>query len=306
MILFLVFALPLFAAGSPAGWVIGWGYNNVGRATGFTNGLYTNGLVTVKGEALTDIVAVSAGMSHSLALRKNGTVVGWGGNKYGETTIPAGLSNVVSVSAANISMALKKDGTVVSWGAYDPTSIPPSLSNVVAIADGGVCGLALNGDGRVIGWGQIFVPENWTNIIAIACASDRYGDNLALTSNGTVLARGPYANASLGLSNIVAISTGGTQCLALSRDGSVVEWSTRNNKPTAVGGLSNIVAIAATGTSGGLALKNDGTVIFSGFSPNHSMDVPEGLSNVVAIACGGGFCLAITTNKAVADKFRHK
>jgi len=34
------------------------------------------------------------------------------------------------------------------------------------------------------------------------------------------------------------------------------------------------------------------------------MDVPAGLSNVVAIASGGGVCLAITTNRAVAEKFR--
>jgi alpha-tubulin suppressor-like RCC1 family protein len=303
-ILFLFFALPLFGAGAPPGWVIGWGYNHAGQATGVTNGLYTNGLVTVKGEALTDVVAVSAGMSHSLALRKDGSVVGWGGNRYGASTVPAGLSNVVAVSAIGYSMALKNDGAVVSWGANDPTILPTGLSNVVAIADGGGYGLALKGDGKVTGWGQIFVPENWTNIIAIDCAKVRYGDNLALTSNGTVLARGPYANSSLGLSNIVAISTGGTQCLALNRDGSVVEWSTSDNKPKAVAGLSNIVAIAATGSSGGLALKNDGTIIFSGFSPYHSMDVPAGLSNVVAIASGGGVCLAITTNRAVAEKFR--
>ena len=36
----------------------------------------------------------------------------------------------------------------------------------------------------------------------------------------------------------------------------------------------------------------------------HFLTVPEGLSNVVAIAAGAeDFCLAITTNKAVADRF---
>ena len=93
--------------------------------------------------------------------------------------------------------------------------------------------------------------------------------------------------------------------MALNRDGTVVEWSTRDNKPKAVAGLSNIVAIAATGgESSGTALRNDGTVVIWGFNPYHWMDVPAGLSNVVAIAGGGGFCLAITTNRAVAEKFR--
>ena len=36
----------------------------------------------------------------------------------------------------------------------------------------------------------------------------------------------------------------------------------------------------------------------------YPVTVPEGLSNVVAIAAGAeDFCLAITTNKAVADRF---
>ena len=50
----------------------------------------------------------------------------------------------------------------------------------------------------------------------------------------------------------------------------------------------------------------DGTVVYWGYSPYHRLDVPEGLSNVVAIAAGHGYCLAITTNRAVAEKFMKK
>lgn len=38
--------------------------------------------VQVKG--LTDVISVSAGDTHSLALRKDGTVWAWGGNEQGE------------------------------------------------------------------------------------------------------------------------------------------------------------------------------------------------------------------------------
>jgi hypothetical protein len=34
--------------------------------------------------------------------------------------------------------------------------------------------------------------------------------------------------------------------------------------------------------------------------------VPAGLSNVVAIAAGESFCLAITTNRSVAERFQAK
>ena len=65
--------------------------------------------------------------------------------------------------------------------------------------------------------------------------------------------------------------------------------------------LTNAVAIASGGGVS-MALKSDGTVVTWGFSPYNAQKVPDGLSNVVAIADG---CLAITTNRAVAEKFRH-
>ena len=87
------------------------------------------------------MVAIAAGADDSLALKADGTVVGWGVNAYGETTIPSGLSNVVAVAAGEYhSLALKADGTVVGWGfnGDGETAIPVGLNNVVAIAAGGI------------------------------------------------------------------------------------------------------------------------------------------------------------------------
>jgi hypothetical protein len=63
------------------------------------------------------VVKISKGLSHSLALKRDGTVVAWGSNSYGESTVPAGLTNVVDVDAGSYeSYAVKSDGTVVHWG----------------------------------------------------------------------------------------------------------------------------------------------------------------------------------------------
>jgi len=79
-----------------------------------------------------------------------------------------------------------------------------------------------------------------------------------------------------------------------------------------VGGqlLTNVVAIAAGGDGMNavysMALKADGTLVQWGHSQRNRLAVPEGLTNVVAMACGDGFCAAITTNAAVAERFRQK
>ena len=113
------------------------------------------------------------------------------------------------------------------------------------------------------------------------------------------------------------------QCLALQRDGTVYGWNENGageatGVPSKAPGsrglvtingqvLTNVSEIAA-GTRFSLALRGDGTVAAWGRIDNarSSVTLPVGLSNVVAIAAGGEFCLAVTTNRAVAEKFRQR
>ena len=66
---------------------------------------------------MTNAIAVAAGNKHSVALREDGTVVAWGRNTEGQTTVPPGLTNAVGITArGNQSLALLKNGTVTNWG----------------------------------------------------------------------------------------------------------------------------------------------------------------------------------------------
>ena len=66
---------------------------------------------------MSGVTAVAAGGWHNLALKSDGTVVGWGDNGAGQATPPAGLTDVIAIAAGFLhSLALNSDGTVVGWG----------------------------------------------------------------------------------------------------------------------------------------------------------------------------------------------
>jgi hypothetical protein len=196
-------------------------------------------------------------------------VVAWGWNGEGETDVPAGLSNVVAVAAGGMhNLALQADGTVAAWG--------------------------WNGEG------ETNVPADLTGVAAIAAG---YKHNLALKTNGTVVAWGDNAYGQTdmpsGLSNVVAVAAGNIHSLALKTDGTVAAWGNDSYGQTDVpAGLSNVVAIAA-GDSHNLAAKADGTVAAWGWNGEGETDIPPGLSNVVAIAGGYEHCLALQADGTV-------
>ena len=131
---------------------------------------------------LSNVVAISAGGTHSLALRSDGTVWAWGKNSYGELgytgctspcptpTQVSGLPGVVAIAVGrNHSLGLASDGTVWTWGLNSvgqlgnatctypspcptPTQVS-GLSSVVAIEGGEGHSLALDSDGDVWAWG---------------------------------------------------------------------------------------------------------------------------------------------------------
>lgn len=319
-----------------AGWVVFWGDNSAGRASGnpeLVSAGYSSGLVVIEGKALHDAVTISAARNHSLALKLDGTVVGWGWNSIGQatgfvssgpaiTTGPVviagqGLTNVTAIATGiSASIALRNDGTVVEWGDNQNGRLaaPSGLRNVVAIAAGWNYHLAAKYDGAVVSWGgnirgQAFPPHGLNNVVAVAASRGVAGNNLALKRNGTVIRWGYDDFVPASLSNVVAIAAGGGgfgggHCLALKKDGTVAAWGTNNRGQASVpAGVDNVVAIAA-GSEFSLALKNDGTVMAWGGGRSQVIRVPNGLTNVVAISAGEAYCLAITTNAAVAERFR--
>src|ERR1035437_5389597 len=120
-----------------------------------------------------------------------GRVVAWGDGAAGQTTVPAGLTDVTAIAGGGRhALALKSDGTVAAWG--ELSYVPPDLTDVTAVSAGWAFDLALKGDHTVVAWGadssyETNVPTGLSNVTAIA-AGDAHA--LALKSDGTVVAWG--------------------------------------------------------------------------------------------------------------------
>ena len=103
-----------------------WGFNTYGQLGDGTTILGRQIPVTVVG--VSSMVAASAGWTHSLALKSDGTVYAWGTNQFGQfgtgafvdSFVPVqvlGISNVAAIATPqHSSVALKRDGTVWAWG----------------------------------------------------------------------------------------------------------------------------------------------------------------------------------------------
>jgi alpha-tubulin suppressor-like RCC1 family protein/fibronectin type 3 domain-containing protein len=236
------------------------------------------------------------------------SVIGWGDNYVGQTTIPAGLTGVVAIAGGGLqSMALKSDGTLVEWGdnTFGDATPPAGLTVMVAIALGWSHSLALGSDGVVAAWGdntynEASPPPVLSNVVAIAASSYH---SLALQGDGTVVCWGDntygQSTTPAGLSGVVAIAGGTGHSLALKSDGTVVGWGLNDGgQATPPAGLSGAVAIAA-GAGHSLALKGDGTVVCWGDNTYGQSTTPTGLSGVVAIAAGGDHSLALKSDGTI-------
>ena len=249
--------------------VVAWGSNNAGQ--------------TNVPPGLTNVAMIAAGGSHSLAVKRDGTVSSWGLDNIGQASVPPGLSDVIAVAAGvHFSLALRSDGTVVGWGDnfYGQSQPPPGLMDVVQIAAGGFHGLALRADGTVVAWGsnssgQTDVPSGLSEVSRIA-AGDSF--SAALKLDGTLVIWGVVSIFSppgppATLTNIVAIAAGNSHYLVLRADGGVGSGGMDRQTPLIATELTNVVAVAAGGFRNA-AFRADGTLRWWGTDPR-STSLPE-------------------------------
>lgn len=169
------------------------------------------------------IVALDAGQSHVVGLRKNGTVVARGDNKFHQCDTEAWEDIVAIAAGKNHTVGLRRDRRVVAAG--DESS------------------------------GQCSVHQ-WTRVTAIAAGFDH---TLALRKNGTVLSTRHKVD---GWTDVISIAAGPYFAAGLRKDGTVYAAGMSVDNHERVSKWKDVKAIAA-GTSHLLGLCNDGRVYYT-------------------------------------------
>jgi len=225
---------------------------------------------------LTNVMAISAGEGHNMALKADGTVWTWGWNGLAQlgdgTTNDAhtpvqvvGLTNVVAISGRGyFCLAQKSDGTVWSWGwnqygqlginSLNTTLVPVQilgLTNPASISAGYSIGLALMSNGTVEVWG-----------------TSKDGD----LGEGSLNDHSYVPEVVNGLSNVVTASAGFQNPEVLKSDGTIWMWGygtwgqlgnsglTNSPVPVQVTGLTNMIFAGPTGDRDNCAIGADHTV----------------------------------------------
>jgi alpha-tubulin suppressor-like RCC1 family protein len=236
------------------GTVWSYGNNEMGQiGNGTTDDCHVPTQVMEGSGFLTDVIKISAGSEHNLAIKNDNTVRAWGWNNNGQlgddtdvnrftpirVTGEEGdgyLDNVIDIATGYMhSMALKSDGTVYSWGSNSMGQLGNSttensstpiqvigeggygfLSDVIAIACGDEHSIALKSDGTLYAWGN----NRWGQLGNGATGGSGGFDPGIDYDTPVQVTKSDGSD----LDNIIAIAAGRRHTLALSADSTIWAW----------------------------------------------------------------------------------
>ncbi len=241
---------------APPGAVWAWGNNYNGQ---LGDGTRIDRETPIRVSGLSDIIKVTAGAMHSLALKDDGTVWLWGQYDLGKWTSridhplpsPVGadsfscsrapLQGAVDIySSRNGSLLVRKDGSLWGWGALSarwgeaPARIK-SVENAVRVISEDLV-LLKDGSVRAVGLHPRSASARMDGMKDIADVSFGYNINVVLKKDGKVFSwkLDSYSEDSrirdgndkylLPLDDIKEISTGVDHALALDKEGDVWTW----------------------------------------------------------------------------------
>jgi alpha-tubulin suppressor-like RCC1 family protein len=207
--------------------------NNAALSRSNATLLYANPLVTLSSPVLvgnSSWSAVSAGASHTLAIKSGGTLWDWGGNSSGQlglTTDSINRSSPVQVGASSwtalnsgssYSMAIRSDGTLWAWG-NSGNAVMSQLGTAAeqvrwkAVTQGIYVVLAVKSDGTLWSWGG-------------GQDSTSYNDRLTLGLNNASITNKSSPTQIGSLNDWATVGAANGIAAAIKTDGTLWTWGT--------------------------------------------------------------------------------
>ncbi len=281
----------------------GWGLNDYGQL-GIGTASPSLQLTPIPVGTATDWAYISAGTSHSFAIKSDGTLWAWGFNSSGQLGIGnttqqnspvqvGSASNWARVWASvdgggNSSIGLKTDGTLWAWGV--------NSSGQLGI------GNTTQQNSPV----QVGTDADWASAIA------GYSHTLAVKTNGTLWAWGFNSQGQLGIGNTsqrtspvqvgtaadwAAVDAGGTTSAAIKTHGTLWTWGANTNGQFGLGNATNQLVPVQVGTDANwaqvtigfkhmVALKTNGTIWSWGFNSSGQLGQGNTTTHLVPVQAG--------------------
>jgi alpha-tubulin suppressor-like RCC1 family protein len=249
--------------------------------------------------------------THVSFLLSDGTVVCWavpnnyGGNVYGEATVPPGLTNVRSIATVGTgSLALRSNGTLAYWGSTIWT--PPSFTEPIRSISGNLeCFAAVKTNGNVVAWGTTRVPQS---TVPSALGSVRevamgYYHAAAIRTDGSVTCWGRadegQCTVPTDLGPVSEVACGGWQTVALCSDGSARCWGNNGDAecgiPRRAAQIVQVVESRAYHSGSKVIRWSDGVVT----ALEHAPSPPSDMRPVSLLAAGGDHFVALQDDATV-------
>jgi alpha-tubulin suppressor-like RCC1 family protein len=285
-----------------------WGRSSNGKL-GTNDIINRSSPVSVVG-GITDWTKISAGGTHNLAQRADGSLWAWGSGYFGSlgsnntidrsspVSVVGGITDWTKISARGFfNLALRADGVLYAWGMgtsgqlgtndlinrSSPVSVVGGITDWTEISAGNNHSLAIRSNGTLWAWGS--------------GGQGRLGTNDTINRSSPVSVIGGFAD-------WTEASAGGDHSLALRANGTIWAWGSDASSgrlgtgtagafnilsPTSVvGGITNWVQISAGGTHN-LALRADGTLWAWGEGTGGRLGDNQATTKASPVSVVGGF-----------------